>query len=368
MKARCFSAVVLAGLLGSLAAASAAESAGWLEKLKGVPDGDWRDTGAAYAYTGEVPLAYSPDHRLLFRYGGCTCGRGGYEDYSYANDFWVMNAENGKWDQRRAVHMYGCQKRPQAGCSRTFCYDRKRKVLWLCHGIGNYGIGATGMAAYDPVRDTFTIRSPRDGHGGDSTMMCYDPVHDLVVRVTGGVTLTFDPNNWTWKPGAATPPGAGMYRSVACDEDSGRVLLVTDGPKGWQPGQSAPKPGEAFERAMRTWAYDAAADKWAELAPGGDVPEPRSNFVIAWDRRNKVLFYHAAGSGDGEGDAGKASQTYVLDLKANAWKKQEPKTVPPPRQIKASAVYDENHNVILSYINGRIWAYRYRGGFPEDRR
>lgn len=361
-------AALLAGLLTSLGTLSAGEGAAWLDRLRAVPDGDWHNTGVAYAYTGEVPLAYSPDYRLLFRYGGCTCGRGCYEDYSYANDFWVMNVDNGKWDMRRAVHMYGCQKRPQSGCSRTFCYDRKRKVLWLCHGIGNYGVGATGMSSYDPLKDTFTFKNLGDSHGGDSTMMCYDPVHDLIVRVARGATLIFDPNTWTWKPGPAAPPGEGMYRSIACDEDTGRVLLLTDGSKNWQPGQPLPKQGDKAERAMRTWAFDPAAGKWSDLAPAGDTLEPRSNFVIVWDRRNKALLYHAAGSGDGEGDAGKPSQTYVMDLKTNAWKKQEPKTVPPPRLIKASAVYDENHNVMLAYIHGTLWAYRYKGGFPEEKK
>lgn len=79
-----------------------------------------------------------------------------------------------------------------------------------------------------------------------------------------------------------------------------------------------------------------------------------------------MLLYYSAGSGDSDFEAGKPSQTYVLDLKANAWKKQESETVPPPRLIPGSAACDANHIVMWACINGNLWACRDKGGCPAD--
>ncbi len=340
---------------------------GWSSRIRTLPDGEWIDTGVELAYTGEVTAAYSPDHRYLIRYGGCTRGRGSYEDYGYANDLWVLNADNGKWDMRRAVHMYGAEKRPVNGCSRTFCYDSKRKVFWLCHGISSHGTGGSGaLYRYDPEKDLFAAANPQGKHGGDTTMMVHDPVRDLLVRVDREAAHVYDPKANAWKRGADSPPGVGLYRQIACD-DTGRVIVLTDGPKDWRAGQPRPKEGEKADRAMRTWAYDAGADRWTELSPGGDALEPRSNFVIVYDTRNRALLYFAAGSGDGEGDRGKPPVTAVYDPASNRWAVQSPKTSPPAALIKASAAYDANHNAMLAYVGSRIWAYRYRGGFPSGR-
>jgi hypothetical protein len=380
---RMASAVTL-GLLAALAMIGAATAAGgednaWLVKLKSLPDGEWVGTGVPWADSYEVPLAYSPDHRLLFRYGGCTHERGGYEEYGYGNDLWVLGTDRGKWDMRRAVHSYACQGRPIAGCSRTFCYDRKRKVFWLCHGIGgNTGVGYTAMASYDPVKDLFTPANAKGSHvgegtNGDGLNMVYDPVHDVVVRVScmPAVTKVFDPKTSVWKNGAQAPAVFCYYSyKLTCDEDGGRVILLAYGPKAWEPGQPQPKPPfAAGEQCMRTWAYDAGADKWSEIKAGGDVPEPRMNNVVVWDSRNKALLYHASGGpGVADLDVGKPAQTCVLDLKENVWKKQSPKAAPPAHLMGGSAVYDENHNVMLAYIANQLWAYRYKGGWPEEKR
>ena len=365
MRTSLASLVVLSLATPALAAEKPVTPAQWQAKIRDLPENTWIDTGVPLAYTGEVTIAYDSANHLLVRYGGCTRGRGNYEDYGYANDLWVLDCDAGAWMMRRAVHMYGGTGRPINGCGRATCYDAKRKVFWITGGVSSQGTGGFGdLGTYDAGADVFAHPKTTGSHGGpSSTMMAWCAKQDVLVKLNG-TTSIFDMAKMAWREGAAVPPGGGNYRTLPYNAKDGLVILMGPCPKGWQPGQPKPRGGD---REMRTWAYDPAADKWTDLAPKGQDAMPvRDNFQVDYDSSNHVLIALLSGSGDGETDHGKPSETWILDLAANAWKKAAPKAEPPSGLIKGSTAYDENHNVLFAYIAGQVWAYRYQGGCPKD--
>lgn len=108
-----------------------------------------------------------------------------------------------------------------------------------------------------------------------------------------------------------------------------------------------------------TWTYDTASNQWTKLAPGGEQPDGRSMFALAYDldRRQALIF-------GGGGTEGPLNDTWVYDPAADLWTESAPTGDLPPERWASSAVYDPESGETLLFGGGGLdgmlndtWAY-----------
>jgi N-acetylneuraminic acid mutarotase len=161
--------------------------------------------------------------------------------------------------------------------------------------------------AYDPAANTWAelrptgdLPSARAGHS-----MVYDPTSGKVLLFGGlgpnGVvndTWAYDPvtNSWAELNPLGDVPSARYGQDMVYDPTSGRMLLFwgkhTEGDI--FAGAEFIYGGEAALGLLvtDTWAYDPAANTWAQLLPAGDLPSARSGHAMVYDPgRGRVILF-----------------------------------------------------------------------------
>ncbi len=214
--------------------------------------------------------------------------------------------------------------------------------------------------AYDPGSNTWSepeslgaLPSARSGH-----LMAYDPVTRRLI-LFGGFTLNghplsdmwaYDPVAKAWaelKPSGALPPTP-FGDSLAYDPVTRRLILV---------GSSLTE-GALFDE---TWAYDPAANTWAELQPTGASPPATSGHSLAYDSGSRRLMLFG-GSGAG---GSVLNETWAYDPDGNSWAEVEPPSPVPPGRVAHAMAYDVTSGRLIM-LGGRdaaganlddAWAY-----------
>jgi hypothetical protein len=285
----------------------------------------------------------------------------------------------GKYYLRRAHHVWGPQDkeflntRLGPGCTRGNCFDSLRNVLWTAGGNGWSGVGAYSLQSYDLATDRFTPAGPKNPWGGgESGMFIHDPKHDILVYTDGrrsGKTMLYDPKTKTYSDGGPVPrtlaEGLSMFCTRVYDPELGVVSIFPTG-KDWKMGDPPPGKLKLEECAMRTFAYDAKAKKWRDLAPKNQELVPFSVLPgVAYDSRNRAILLYKSDHGGGYPDDPKIpyGTLWVLDLAKNTW---TPATSGPKARLNlGSMTYDPRLNLAIIRSNG-LWVYRYKGGCPAD--
>jgi hypothetical protein len=337
---------------------------GWQEKIKSLADDSWLDSGVQVPTLGCQGITYDSKNRCIPQLGGC----GGAvfstpDDYGYHNQLWVFDMEVGKFYLRRPHH----NSRPHgegigdlraaAGCTRGFCFDTHRGVIWAQAGM-NYGWrGGMTIRSYDVARDTFGKGGPDPGTPiGQCDQLVYDAKHDVVVYAdtwNARKTFLYDPRTNKWSDGGPCPefdkPGGNLqvYINRVYDPEVGVIMIL---PRG---------------KAMKTFAYDVATRKWRDLNPKGSAEVPYCTIPgIVYDSRNRAVILIKSDHNSSDALTG---QVRILDLATNTWKEGTPL---PARLClnMGSAAYDANHNLVLCTTGsgGKLWFYRYKGGCPAD--
>lgn len=363
-------------------------------KLKGMSDNSWLNLNMPWEGGQEIPAAFDQENQLLFKYGGC-CDRTppvkisfpqGDHRYpnGYSNTCWVIDIAKGGWEQRREYDCSWPNDRPANGCSRNYCYDSKRKVIWMYGGIsdGGGGGGPWDMWYYDGKTDKFThpdskgVPQGGDGNGGD--VFSYDPIHDILIMPRGKITMIYKPAEAAWEERQTpdAPPSTSHYGSLAFDVSAKRLvypLAVSTG----KSLQAAPPAAETnnywYDHKTNTWwehteevfTYDPETNKWQKLEIKSDAPRPcwRKRCGLTYDSSNNVVIL-VSGSTDTWDDKERCyNDVWILDTAKAAWTEMKPSGQLPvvgARDCRHCA-YDEKDNVVF-YMNAAsgVWAYKYK--------
>lgn len=337
----------------------------WQTKITQLGDDAWMEADLLAPTLGCQSLSYDAKNHCIAQFGGC----GGAlfatkDDNGYHNQVWVLDMDVARYGLRRAHHQWRPHGegvgdlRVGAGCTRSFCYDPLRQLMWM-QGATNYGWkGGTSIRTYDVATDTFGPGGARpDATIGQGDQIICDSKHDLIVWADtwhSHKTFLYEPKTNKWSDGGPCPPVDKIAIGVVCN-----VARIYDP----QLGVIMVMPSDG---AMKTWVYDISTRKWRDLAPknSGIVPwcdQPG----ISYDTRNRTLIFIT--SGHSSPSAAPPGTVRILDLATNTW------TEGAPAPIRANlnhgaATYDVNHNLVICKFNGhqRFWFYRCKGGSPVD--
>ncbi|MBL8173955.1 MAG: hypothetical protein JNK48_04755 [Bryobacterales bacterium] len=134
---------------------------------------------------------------------------------------------------------------------------------------------------------------------------------------------------WTQLQPGGTPPAARFGHTLLFDAQRRRLLLFG---------------GQASGFFSDTWAYDIAANRWQQIAPGGSGPNERYGHSAVLDSaRGRMIVSH------GFTDEGRFDDTWALDLATNRWQDISPRGDRPLRRCLHHAVLDVEGNQMLLY-------------------
>ncbi|MBN1322110.1 MAG: hypothetical protein JXA87_14860 [Thermoleophilia bacterium] len=197
--------------------------------------------------------------------------------------------------------------------------------------------------------------------------MVADPSSNKMVLFGGGTgvsdlndTWAYNPavNNWSeLSPSGALPPARSSH-AMTCDPVNGRLILFGGN-------------GDEWTLFGDTWAYDLAANTWAELEPADPLPSARIWHTMIYDPGSgKVVMF---GGMTGEvvgvmpnvpfGDES-LNDTWTYDPVANTWTELEPGGAVPAARGFQAMVYDPSTQKIILFGGGTAtalfndtWAY-----------
>jgi len=213
--------------------------------------------------------------------------------------------------------------------------------------------------AYDPAANTWTDLAPTGGSPSPRgfAAMARDPGSGHLILFGGydgsaylNDTWAYDPVANTWAnldPSGDLPPARG-FAGLAWDTTTGRIILFGGSTGGY---------------LNDTWAYDPAANTWANLNPPGELPAARSAPSLAYDPGSgRVILF----GGVGEGNAPLAD-TWAYDPAVNAWANLNPTGSWPAARGAASMTLDPASGRMILFGGGvggvdggdfnDLWAY-----------
>lgn len=253
-------------------------------------------------------MAYDAESDLVIVFGGAIAER------ALANDTWSYDPGGGQWAQMGSSPSLGVHT------VSAMVYDAESdRIIW--HG---------GMRQ-PPMRDSF--RGAVD-------------------------TWAYDVNSDTWTEQAPGPRG-GLYRQLAYDAESDRVILF-GGVMPAVPVLNLIMSVQYGEKLDGTWAYDFNSDTWTEMEPS-ESPPARCSFPMAYDvESDRVILY----GGVFEAGAEKDRHVWAYDYNSNTW--EQLGAVEGIPLAEGRMAYDVESDRIVLYGGGAIsrggsgtWAYDY---------
>jgi N-acetylneuraminic acid mutarotase len=209
---------------------------------------------------------------------------------------------------------------------------------------------------YDPSANTWTKLKPPGYHPSPRAgqAMAYDPVtHRLIMFGGQNENYAFLDGTWAYDPAANTWAELKPSGTVPAARCAHSMVYVPDTGKLVMFGGTggAPQPVTPFplgtELFNDTWAYDPGANTWTNLNPAGAVPEIRGFFTMAYDPiARKVILFGGATA------TALFSDTWAYDPAANRWTHLSPAgTVPAARGGQVMA-YDPPTRKMLLFGGG----------------
>lgn len=355
----------------------------WQARLKDLPDNAWVKLDVPVPQQGCMNIAFDPVNHCLVMLGGCGGAMFGTSDDSgYNNQVWLLDMEVGRYGLRRAHHVWGpldkeyLTTRVGPGCTRGNCFDSLRNVIWTSGGNGWSGVGAYRMQSYNVATDRFTpVADAMPWGGGESGMFVHDPKTDLLVYTDGrraGKTYLYDPKTGKYTDAGPVPRTASdetltMFTSRVYNPEIGVIAVFPTG-KEWKMGDPRPGKLDLDQLALRTFAFDVKTKQWRDLAPKNQEKVPYSGMPgIAYDSHNRTVLMLNSDHGDVKplDPTVPYGKLWVLDLAANSW--SEASSGPNKKLHMSSMAYDPKLNlVVCRFMHGGLWAYRFKGGCPDD--
>ncbi|MCX7804349.1 MAG: hypothetical protein N3A38_04070 [Planctomycetota bacterium] len=310
-------------------------------KLLELPPNTWTKLdGGPCIGGGEVPMIYDEATGFCLKYGGCNNGGAGSFSSGYGNDLSAYDPATERWIALRWVDPCG-PARPANGCTRGYCYDPVRKVVWFAGGTAGNSLawslppdfqGSFDNATwrYDSLRDRFDLvpSKGRTPHGWDRVVCCYDRERNLFVFNA----RLFDPAEATWADGGEGLPV--MMYTYACYASTLKGLFAVRRDKAQE--------GIWNHKAV---LYSASEKAWKDLPAATGLPQGKdARAMTAYDPGNDIVVCVLGG------------QTFIYDIKAGTWK--DPGIKAP--DVAEHMVFDTRHKVVLATgaMGKHMWAFR----------
>ena len=176
---------------------------------------------------------------------------------------------------------------------------------------------ASQAMALDPVTNKLIVFGGYDGADYYADLWAYD--------VAG--------NAWTSLSPTGVAPGARYGHSLVYDPESKKMILFG-----------------GFDGSTQyndTWAYDPAANTWADLAPGGSLPAARDSQAMAYDSDNKVMVLFGGWSATRQFD-----DTWAYDPAKNSWMDLKPAAESPTARALHQMIYDPATKKLVLFGGG----------------
>ena len=291
--------------------------------------GGWTEltpAGAVPTARSGHALAYAPGTSRAILFGGSHLD-------TKLGDTWAFDPTTDAWTE-----LHPGAVAPSARSYPEMVYDSASSQMILFGGDDASG-SRNDTWTFDPATVAWTELSPtgiappsRFGHA-----MVYDPGSRQVL-LFGGVNSSttgllndlwaYDPtdNTWTRLEPSGTPPVKRMWHSFVYDPGSQLVILF-----GGYGGAS----GSTGANLDDLWAYDPAANSWAELDRMGERPLARQGHAMVLDSGSgDLLLYGGCDGLTGLGDV------WRYDPAVNSWTQLEPKGDAPAGRDSHAMTYD----------------------------
>jgi hypothetical protein len=273
-----------------------------------------------------VFFTYFPYKNQIILYGGSGVDKG---KYTWNADTWSWS--NGTWkDENNGI--------PGKITSMSSVSVPHNQTLLMVGGINpeKGDLNETWILEND-VWKLFEGNSPT---ARLSPAMAYDPVNKIVVLFSGCAGNKYPSDTWEWNGNdwiqkSSVGPEGLCRASLFYDLNRKKILLF----------------GGVNDKGIKTnemWEWDGLA--WNKVNQGNEIPEPRSNFLIAFDenRKRAVLF-------GGSGNSGILDDLWEWD--GNLWNKVETQGEKPSKR----EVYGITYHKQLK----KIFIYGGRSGFAK---
>jgi N-acetylneuraminic acid mutarotase len=232
---------------------------------------------------------------------------------------------------------------PAARSDHAVAVDTSTGSLFLFGGWDQAGVAFNDTWVFDSTADAWTKATPtgKSPSARAQHQMVFDPVTGKVI-LFGGVAKkdgthlkdlwSYDPATKTWtelKPTGTTPSARSSFGMVYDDTD--QQIIIFGGSSG-------------TANLNDTWAYDAASNTWANLAPTGDAPSIRSGCSLVYDPvQSKVVLFGGADADTYLND------TWVYDYTANTWTSVTPTGDTPPVRADHRMTYDPTSATVVLF-------------------
>ena len=294
--------------------------------------GAWTDlspSGSLPAPRDSHSLVYDSTSAKVILFGGW----GG--ELLYFNDTWLYDPVANVWTELSPAGIV-----PGGRAFHKMVSDsRTGKVILFGGSRGEEEVlGDTWL--YDPVTNAWTELRPA-GDVPPARMdhaLVYDAANRRLILFGGwsGVTAfndtwAYDPvkNTWTDLHPAGDLPPARDSHALVYDSDTGLIYLFG---------------GFTEEVVGDMWLYDPAANTWSEIDPSGTMPAARDRHRMVYDpARNRVLLF-----GGWLGDYC-VDETWAYDPAANTWAELHPVGEHPSRRDSHAMVYDPGAGKVILF-------------------
>jgi N-acetylneuraminic acid mutarotase len=196
-----------------------------------------------------------------------------------------------------------------------------------------------GTNTWTNLHPTGSVPAKRAGHS-----MAYDPVSKRMILFGGWNGTTAYDDTWAYDPAANTWANLRPEGSRPDARDSQCLSYDPDSKKmilfgGWS----------ATAEFQDTWAYDPARNTWIDLDPAGEVPTVRAMQQMVYDPRAGQQIIFGGGSG-----ANVFDDTWQFDTTTRSWTMVRLTGNSPPARTGYAMAYDRvgDRVVLFGGFNG----------------
>jgi hypothetical protein len=330
---------------------------------------NWSTQGLPSTFKHVTPSYHPPSGRIYFTggdYAGTVSGDAGTVQ-SYRQETWSLSISErfaggtgnigAGWRLEYPYCGSPGQVQPKHPDYVGFPWDDKRGVFYMVPGtmelldsgncpgetpdrVSNPGFVRDLIMTFEPVAKQWAVLDPNawSSDSQDTWMSVLDPVTDTLIQFTITMKVNvFDLKTKRWAI-VGNMPEASIWKDYLAADIAGRAIYAIDGLKG------------------TLWRYNINARTFDNLGPvpGGGMGFTNLTY-IAWDSRNKRLFWHQEGS-----------TFYAYDPATRTWETLPITTnVPGVNATGRLMIYDPGQNAILLYggtSNPQPYLFFYRYG------
>jgi hypothetical protein len=308
--------------------------------------GDGPDYGGLPGRRSWIQVAYNSDSKTVLMFGG--------DADTYLSDLWEYSVSTNRWHLLRS---HPDQAGPCRRDNHNFVYDAGRKRLWMWNGAIGDNSGRNTQPGcgqqennqdqwtYDPSANSWTRRG-RSPERMLAAGAAYDPVTETILQFGGDRGLSSNTTDWTFLMDAATGrwtrlSGFGSVPPPSTNIQGGLVYMPPVKKFLLFGGRNGSASTLAYNQ---TWTFDPARRQWKRVNPTTSPPA-RDLHSLVFDTTNGVAILRGGRSADRSTVLG---DTWVFDPVKEVWTNvTSVLTDPGPPTHYGNGVYDTANKIML---------------------